>query len=85
MANIAIINLVAMIVGVVTLHATLKEDPRVKNIHYGVGFIFSIVNWILFLVLAPLLYFMVSNDGTIQTLPRFAARQKKSNPLPAYF
>jgi hypothetical protein len=83
----SVINLIGMIVGVSTLHAILIKDDRIKDIYYGVGFVFSIINWLLFLILAPMLYFMVSSDGIIQTMPRRSINQKRSNfePMPAYF
>jgi hypothetical protein len=79
---IGIANLVAMSVGSGVIYRILKSDPKIKDASYGVGFVFSIVNWILYVAMIPAVYLMVSFDGYIQTLPRLSRQQKLASQLP---
>jgi hypothetical protein len=73
-----------MSVGSGVIFRILKSDPKVMDASYGVGFVFSIVNWILYVIMIPSVYVMISSDGYIQTLPRLSRQQKMaSRPPPA--
>jgi hypothetical protein len=66
-----------MSVGAGIIYRIVSSDPQVVSHAYGVGFIFSVVNWILYVFMIPATYMLVSSDGILQTLPRL--KQKSAS------
>jgi hypothetical protein len=65
-----------MSVGAGIIYRIVSSDPQVVSHAYGVGFIFSVVNWILYVFMIPATYMLVSSDGIIQTLPRLRPKHE---------
>ena len=45
--------------------------PRSETAAYGVGFVFTVLNWLLDLIMVPAVYSMISNDGQLLKTPSF--------------
>jgi hypothetical protein len=72
----ALVNFVSLGVGAGVLYATISKDEKIHDPSYGHGFYFTLMNALIYVLLIPAVYVMVSGDGYIQTLPRPKSRQK---------
>lgn len=46
-------------------------SPRSDTSAYGVGFVFTVLNWLIDLIMVPAVYSMISNDGQLLKTPSF--------------
>ena len=60
------------------MYKTISSDENIMNPAYGIGFYFSMINAMLFCLLIPAVYLMISSDGVIQDKPRPKSRQVRS-------
>ncbi|KAI8901732.1 hypothetical protein BC833DRAFT_617364 [Globomyces pollinis-pini] len=67
----AMINFICMVVGVVTIHPIVYE--YYKNTNYGVGFYFSVICWVIEMLLVPAIYFLVDEEGDIYEVPTISS------------
>ncbi|KAI8900758.1 hypothetical protein BC833DRAFT_580420 [Globomyces pollinis-pini] len=63
----SIINFICMVVGVVTIHRIVYENYNTTI--YGVGFNFSVICWVIEMLLVPAIYFLVDEEGDIYEVP----------------